>query len=141
MEFDEPVEIERWARMKIAYHQLLLWGVNDVRIALFQNDGVEALQNLWSILPPEVRDVLRGDYRSFTKSLEQLGKKYEDKLREIQSPMSYTPSQRQSRIGQLQIWFIEQKRSLVRRMLERVIEALDDHGLLREYRSEEVGSG
>jgi hypothetical protein len=119
-ETNEPM-IERLTKIKIAYHTLLLLGINRAREALaFGSEGTNEIDALIAILPPEVLEDISPSLRRMKAELIRKLGGICDRLDEYRlKPVYYRQ-------------YNEQRLSLI-------IRSLDEHGLLREYRSEEVG--
>lgn len=126
-------ELEKRLKEKISYNQLLLWGINDVRRSLGFGNAVEAemrLTALVSILTSDVRPLadralapLRAEHR---KRMERLWPSN-------QRVMSYE-------LGTYQREKNEGLFRFVAEGLSRIVEILDDHGFVRDFRQELVGS-
>jgi hypothetical protein len=123
-ESNEPI-MERLAKMKVAYHELLLLGINRAREDLaFGGDGTDAIDALISILPPEV-------YDSLAPVLNRMAMKLRKELAYIRQYCDPTEA-RGRHVSAIRNYNLERLRLIIR--------SLDEHGLLREYRREEIGS-
>jgi hypothetical protein len=123
-ETNEPV-VERLAKMKVAYHELLLWGINRAREELASGGvGTNPVDALVSVLPPEVYDELIPVFNRMASKLE----KTLNYIRYYRDPAK-APEERYSAIRRYNL-----------ERLRLIIRCLDEHGLLREYRKEEIGS-
>jgi biotin-(acetyl-CoA carboxylase) ligase len=119
-ETNEPIT-ERISKMQIQYHQLLLLGINRARdMDALGQDATNAVDALISILPPEVLE-------DITPILNRLYRELQRKLSNIVDPVE--------QIKKKPIYVQEYNR----KRLSVIIRSLDEHGLLREFRREEVG--
>jgi hypothetical protein len=122
-ETNEPI-LERLAKMKVAYHELLLLGINRAREDMaFGRDGTDAVDALVAILPPEVYGELAPVFTRMRKRLNGELKYIRHYCDPAKAPTMYASTIRNYNLERLRL----------------IIRSLDEHGLLREYRSEEVG--
>jgi hypothetical protein len=127
VESNEPY-LEKIAKTKVAYHTILLLAINDARSALARGaEGTPEVEALLSILPPEVRSAISG-------RLSLLDAKYQRVYSQLTrfNPLGDEGVRIQRQIHQ-ETWRYNLRR------LSLIIQALDEHGLLREFKVEEVG--
>jgi hypothetical protein len=141
----DAVAVERISKLKIAFHHLLLVAIADVRSASSNPffDPLPALNSLWAILPPEIRSVLASDYARFEREISSATSRICKKYERFRSGLpSYKRTQLDSRLDlDLRREILSVHRSSVLRFLSEIIRVLDEHGLLREFRREEIGGG
>jgi len=204
-------EIERWAKMKVAYHNLLLWAIHDVRMALsLGRPVIRAFKALLSILPPEIQPEIEEKYKTGMKRLDEaeerdyhlyrvyvwdnegvfrdgyvkekltwseanrIAQKWKKEIEKAKKELysrflTYYcgPKEKREKLAKerLSEWmagvkieideeaeeddmvdkyevearYIRKRREFISYLLSEVIRLLDEHGMLREFRSEEVG--
>lgn len=164
-------DIERTVKMKISFHQLLLWAINDVRVALTKPgmDVGAALDGLMAILPPEIAPLVNEKHIVFAKQFELEtylalndvsyciehddgaggssmyrieAKEYEETSKKPGFKVIGTRATPKfhsldgPEVSNLKMTIY---RAYVQRTLSAIITILDENGLLRDFRKEEIG--
>lgn len=171
-------EIEKRMKQVVSYHHLLLWGINDVRLALSspQADVEAKLDALLALFPPELTEeadkITDDDLTAYSNEAREIthrrvyhlvrkdGRpldKYDDNSRfnsmgGVEAHFEHYPSRRKyydvsytykPRRGPEAVGFPFTLDVLYRkhasRILRLLVELLDNHGFLREFRKEEIG--
>lgn len=158
--------LQKLSKMKVSYHSLLLWGINDVRVGVANrlSNTDSRLNSLITILPPELRpDVdkfLAGSIQNYNQQAHSImfQKMYrptwttsEDKDIYEDDYLKLSPSERSSYCVNREIYrygrndmtpsvltysaFLKH----IANVLAHIIEVLDNAGLMREFRREEIG--
>ena len=173
-------EIERRMKEVVSYHHLLLWALNDARIALSISGRAVAVKidALMALLPPELTEeadkIVKCELDAYDKEALPIthypvyslnadsrldchdGKTFEDKhsldeyaeryglghrIDEGSLTVSVEWKKKSDLIERVNIPYRldELYRQYAAYILRQLIELLDDHGLLREFRKEEIG--
>ena len=132
MENSEIVE-EREVKHKIPYHTVLMSALSEASRAIIYGDPLPALEVLYSILPPEIRQELADDWANLHSELRRAVEKIREDLSISSAWYGFDFSTAfQHRVSAV-------VRRLCSRFLSRVVDVLDDNGLLREFKKEEIG--
>ena len=173
-------EIEWRMKEVVSYHHLLLWALNDARIALSISGRAVAVKidALMALLPPELTEeadiIVKRELDAYDKEALSIthypvyrlnadsrlgshdGKTFEDKhsldeyaeryglghrIDEGSLTVSVEWKKKSDLIERVNIPYRldELYRQYAAYILRQLIELLDDHGLLREFRKEEIG--
>jgi hypothetical protein len=131
---EEEIVEQKEVKHKIPYHTVLMSAISKASEALIYGDPYSAVLSLWSILPPEIREVLKPDWKKLNDDLHQINMKL---YCEVANPMDI-PFYRSSPSLYCSL-LLQYTRQYCAKFLSKVVEVLDDNGLLREYKKEEIG--
>ena len=146
----DETEVRQIAKTKIAYQNVLLMAINDVRYCLAHSNSrssLASLEALISVLPPEIREVVDGqleDLKRMRKAdedreFEAYVQQYKEKHR-IYGDL-YEGAYHDCLEHLNNVIKPKYRRRYVSTALQLIVRVLDEHGLLRDYREEEIGSG
>lgn len=107
----------------VNYAQILLLGINDVRFTFARGgDPGPAIDGLFDILPPEIKELLIPGINKFAKSY----------CRRVQKAKYADFSIRAQQLRAVWLNYCHRRFTLI-------VNTLDENGLLREFRKEEIG--
>jgi len=144
---EEPQEKEtkiiREVRERVSYESILLTALRDAYFVLARGgNGIEAINSFWSILTPDLQEALSDARKRFIRRLNEANKWFNEATA---SDFQYLGSkkvlsaQRSEHYQQCLSELKQKQHFACLEFLSEIVRVLDEAGMLRRYRREEVG--